>query len=76
MSRPDPEMVNKITSVAERWLRRCNRQPPQGMPTNRFELRLMLMMSQAVAANSNGKIRWRANGRDFTAEPVRDEAPE
>lgn len=76
MSRHDPEMVKKITDIAEKWLRRCNKQPPQGMPTTRFELRLMLMMSEAVAADSTGEITWRVDGRTFTAEPVRDEAPE
>jgi len=75
VTRPDPDMVKKITSIAEKWLRKCNGQPPKGMPTTRFELRLMLMMSSAVVANSDGRITWRADGREFTAEPVRNEAP-
>ena len=67
------EMLDEITGVAEKWLRRCNRLPREGKLTDAATLRLVLAMSDAVAANSDGVITWRANGREFTAEPVRDE---
>ena len=73
MSRHDPDMLKRITGVAEKWLRRCNRQPPEGKLTDAATLRLILAMSDAVAANSDNVITWRANGRTFTAEPVPDE---
>lgn len=76
MTRHDPEMLDRITGIAQHWLRRCNKQPPQGMPISRRELRVMLAMSAAVAARADGVITWRANGREFTAEPVRDEPAE
>lgn len=73
MSFHDPAMLDEITGVAEKWLRRCNGLPKEGKPTSRRELRVVLAMSDAVAANSDNVITWRANGRTFTAEPVRDE---
>ena len=76
MNRPDPAMLDEITGVAEHWLRRCNGLPEEGKPTSRRELRVVLAMSDAVAANSDGVITWRANGRKFTAKPVRDELAE
>ena len=72
----DLAMLDRITSVAEHWLRRCNKQPPEGMPIDRRGLRIILAMSDAVAARPDDVITWRANGREFTAEPVRDEPAE
>jgi hypothetical protein len=74
MSRHDPAMLDRITGIAEKWRRRCNGQPSEGMPVGRIELRRVLSTSAAVAAGPNGVITWRANGRSFTAEPVGDDA--
>lgn len=73
MTRHDPEMLDRITSTAEHWLRRCNKQPAEGKPIDRQGLRVVLAMSEAVAARADGEITWRSDGRTFTAEPIRDE---
>lgn len=73
MSRPDPAQLDEMTGVAEKWLRRCNRQPPEGRLTDAATLRVILAMSSAVAADSFGIITWRSEDRVFTAHPVRDE---
>lgn len=73
MTRHDPAMLDRITGVAEHWLRRCNKLPVEGKPISRQGLRAVLAMSAAVAARSDGVITWRVDGRVFTAEPVLDE---
>lgn len=76
MARHDPEHLNQITSVAEKWRRRCEGKPHEGVLTDRAGLRVILAMSDAVTASSFGIITWHADGREFTAEPVRDEPSE
>lgn len=70
--RPDPETLNEITAVAEKWLRRCNGFPDEGILIGRAGLRVIVSMGESVAADSHGAITWWVNKRKFTAEPVRD----
>lgn len=76
MARHDPDYLDQITGIAEKWRRRCEGQPRGGILVGHAELRVILAMSDAVAASSFGVITWRADGREFTAEPVRDETSE
>lgn len=68
---PDPDRLDEITAVAEKWLRRCNSQPPEGVLTGRADLRAVLAFSTDVAVYDDGTIVWTGAGRRFTAEPVR-----
>jgi hypothetical protein len=71
MRRPDPARLDEITAVAEKWLRRCNSQPPEGVLTSRADLRAVLAASTDVAVYDDGTIIWVGAGRQFSAEPVR-----
>lgn len=68
------ELLKKIAGSAEVWRRRCNGQPQEGILMSRRQLLAILSISNAVATGAGGLITWRADGRVFTAEPVRDEA--
>ena len=74
MSRLDPAALERITGTAEKWRRRCNGQPADGLLTDAATLRVMLASNADVNARSDGVITWRADGREFTAEPVQDDA--
>lgn len=76
MSRHDPALLDQITSTSEKWKRRCNGQPEEGMLVDRATLRAVLATSAAVTVGAGGVVSWRADGRGFTAEPVRDEPAE
>lgn len=71
MTRHDPAMLDQIIT-AEKYRRRCNEQPVEGILVGRAELRAVLASSAAVTLGPGGVISWRANGRGFTAVPVRD----
>lgn len=70
------EYLDQITGIAEKWRRRCEGQPRGGILVGHAELRVILAMSDTVTASSFGVITWRADGREFTAEPVQDELAE
>lgn len=82
MNRPAAEYLDDILSVAEKWLRRCNGHPADGIPVSRQDLRTVLLASTDVHLDEKDRIAWRAGGpmsidnRTFTAEPVSIEAPE
>jgi hypothetical protein len=73
VTRHDPAVLDEITAVAEKWLRRCNGQPAEGILIDRATLRAVLAASAAVRVGPGGVVSWRSDGRGFTAEPVRDE---
>lgn len=75
MTRHDPAMLDQIIT-AEKYRRRCNGKPAEGILVGRAELRAVLAVSAAVTLGPGGVITWRANGRGFSAEPVRDEPAE
>lgn len=76
MTRHDPATLDRITGIAEKWRRRCNGQPADGLLTDAATLRAILPSSGSVKARANGVISWSVEGREFTAEPVRDEPAE
>lgn len=67
------EHVERI-SDAERWIRRCNGQPEDGIPISRQGLLIVLGTSRNIRADEASTITWTAAGREFTAEPVRVDA--
>lgn len=77
MNRPDPAWLIEITAPAEKWRRRCNGRPADGIPVTRYELRVVLAASVDVKLTPEGFITWRAadNGisPQFTAKPVQEE---
>lgn len=72
MIHTDPALLDQMVS-AEKYRRRCNGKPAEGILIGGAELRTVLAFSAAVALGPGGVISWRANGRGFTAEPVQDE---
>lgn len=76
MTRPVPAWLDQITGTAEKWRRRCGGQPAEGILIDAAGLRVVLAASAAVSVGPGGVITWRANGREFTAEPVLDEPAE
>lgn len=72
MSRHDPNLLDQITGTAEKWRRRCNGQPAEGILIDAAGLRVVLAASAAVTVGPGGVISWRADGNAFTAELVRD----
>lgn len=73
MRRPDLARLDEVTAIAEKWRRRCNSLPAEGVLTGRVFLRMALAASTDVVVYSDGKITWVGAGRQFSAEPVRDE---
>jgi hypothetical protein len=74
MIRPSRESLIAATSIAEKWLYKCNGKPAQGMLVGAANLRVVLATtSENIGVYPNGKIEWTAAARTFTAEPVRDE---
>lgn len=74
--RPDPEKLNEIMVVAEKWLYRCNGKPDEGVLENAAGLRAVLASSSDVGVYPDGVITWTGPAGKFTAEPVRDELVE
>lgn len=73
MSQPHPQVLDQITAVAEKWRRRCNGLPAEGIPVGADELRAVLTVSTGITVYDDGTITWRGPAGQFTAEPVRDE---
>lgn len=73
MIRHDSEVLAQVTCGAEKYLRRCNGLPPEGILTDAAGLRVVLATSAAVTIGAGGVITWRHEGRMFTAHPVLDE---
>lgn len=76
MSRPDPIYIDQLTAGAERWLRRCNNKPGEGIPIGRESLRQQLAISADVKVDGRGWITWPGTAGTFSAEPVPNEPPE
>lgn len=76
MNRCDPNLLDRITGTAEKWRRRCNGQPTEGILIHTAGLRAVLASSDNVTVGAGGVITWWAGGREFTAEPVLDEPVE
>lgn len=72
MNRLSPQTLDEITSVAERWIRRCNKKLAPGGPVSAHRLRVVLANSENVRTEANGTIAWTGPAGEFTAEPVRD----
>lgn len=76
MTRHDPALLDQITGIAEKWLRRCGGQPREGILISAANLRVILAASNAVTVGPGGVITWHVDGRWFTAEPVPDKPAE
>lgn len=76
MNRHDPDMLDRITSVAAKWRRRCNGMPAEGIVVNAAWLRVVLASSTNVTVGPGGVIVWPVDGRRFTFEPVKEEPAE
>jgi hypothetical protein len=63
------EHVQSISN-AERWTRRCNGQPAEGIPISRRGLLVVLGTSRNVQADGTGTITWSSGTGDFSAEPI------
>jgi hypothetical protein len=82
MNRPDPAYLIEITDAAPLWLRRCSDSadeplpglPRDGIAVSNVSLRVALSAGgvSAISVDSDGRIRWRATGHYFNAEPVRE----
>jgi hypothetical protein len=70
----DSHLLDRIAGTAEKWRRRCNGMPTEGILIDAAGLRAVLASSADVAAGTDGAITWRSNGRRFTAEPVLNES--
>lgn len=68
------EHVAEIASGAEKWLRRCNKQPLEGILVGAADLRAVLVISEGVALSGDGTITWRGPAGEFTAKPVLSES--
>lgn len=64
------EYVAEIASGAEKWLRRCNKLPAEGILVGAADLRAVLVASEGVALDGDGMITWRGTAGEFTAKPV------
>jgi hypothetical protein len=82
MNRPDPAYLIEITNAAPLWLRRCSDSadeplpglPRDGITVSNVSLRVALAAGAVteIRVDAKGRIRWRAAGRHFNAEPVRE----
>jgi hypothetical protein len=82
MNRPDPAYLIEITDAAPLWLRRCSDSadeplpglPREGIAVSSVSLRVALAAGAVtgISVDAEGRIRWRAAGRCFNAEPVRE----
>lgn len=71
------EWLDEITSRAEKWRRRCNGCPIEGILVTARSLRVVLASSANVSADANRVITWTdGSGQRFSAAPVYDEVPE
>jgi len=75
MTGHDPATLDQIMT-AEKYRRRCNGYPAEGILVGRADLRAVLATIAAVILGPGGVISWRVNGRGFTAEPVLDQPAE
>jgi hypothetical protein len=75
MTRPDPALLDQIVT-AEKYRRRCNGQPSEGILITAATLRVVLAAIAGVMVKPDGVIAWREDGREFTAEPVKEEPDE
>jgi hypothetical protein len=67
------EWLDEITAPAEKWRRRCNGYPAEGILITARSLRVVLVERVGVSVNDEGVISWTdGSGRQFTAAPVRD----
>lgn len=79
MTEPHITDLRQATAGTEKWLRRCNGQPADGIPVTRADLLTVLAASTDVRIDERGVISWAAprilttRDRRFTAEPVRDD---
>lgn len=76
MTRPTAAELEQLIATAEKWLRRCNGKPAEGIPVSGAQLRAVLDTSPGVRFDRQGRIAWRGDGRAFTAEPVHDAPPD
>ena len=74
MNRPSAAYLDKITAVAEQWVRYCNGKPAPGGPVSAAGLRVVLASSRNVRTEDDGTIVWTGYPGEFTAKPVRDGA--
>jgi hypothetical protein len=72
MSRYDPAWLDQISGIAEKWRRRCNGLPEEGILIKGESLRVILAVCPQVTAYDDGSITWRGPSGVFSAEPVRD----
>lgn len=64
-----------MTADAPRqYLRRCNGQPPEGMPVTGYGPGLVPADSKDVRQDSSGRISWTSGGRWFTLDPVAEKS--
>ncbi len=63
------EWLDEITAPAEKWRRRCNGHPVEGILITARSLRVVLVESTNVSVDE-GVISWTKDGRQFSAEPV------
>lgn len=67
------EWLDEITGIAEKWLRRCNGLPEEGILIKAAGLRVILAACTQVTAYDDGSIAWRGPSGLFSAEPVREQ---
>lgn len=74
------EWLDEITAPAEKWRRRCGSYPGgypiEGVLVTARSLRVVLAVSTNISVDAKRVITWTNGlGRQFSAEPVYDEAP-
>lgn len=75
MMGPDAATLERL-AASEKWVRRCNGYPKEGMRVSRDGLLVVLYASTDVHLDTEGRIAWRGAGpmstteNGFTAEPA------
>jgi len=70
VNRLSPDALDRVMDPTQRWRRRCNGHPEEGILVGRAELRVVLAASISVSVCSDGTLAWSAPSGRFTAEPV------